>query len=209
MRIRATIIALMASMIVAHGANAAQSLRVPPVELKELSRQCISGDCVDGFGVLEMKINIGTNTYWGNFKEGKYHGFGKLTQMLSRTERAYYDGHWDMGVRSGRGTYFNGKDKLYIGQWKNDVREGRGSYFFGVKDWTENKYSEHWLSDNVENYTGDFVNDLYQGKGTYRWPDGQKYVGEFFANDKHGPGTFIYPSGTIRPQVWEFGRFVE
>lgn len=207
MKIRNTLLTLVISMLLAHGASAADSLRAP-VELKELSRECIFGDCADGYGTLEMKTNVGTNTYRGNFKEGKYHGFGKLTEMISRTERAYYDGNWDLGVRNGRGTYYNGKDRLYIGMWKNDKREGRGSYFFGIEDWKENKYSEQWLSENVENYTGDFVNDLYQGRGTYRWPDGQKYVGEFFANDKHGPGTFIYPRGTIREQVWEFGEFV-
>jgi len=28
-------------------------------------------------------------------------------------------------------------------------------YFLGLTDWSENKYfSEHWLSENVENYTG-------------------------------------------------------
>ena len=142
------------------------------------------------------------------FKDGKYHGNGKLEEMLTVTARAYYDGNWDMGIRSGRGTYWNGEGNLYIGQWRNDKREGQGSYFFGVKDWTPNKYSEFWLSENVENYTGGFQNDLYQGNGTYRWPDGQRYVGEFFANDKHGPGTFYYSTGSIRPQVWEYGELL-
>lgn len=206
MKIRDTLL-FVAALLIAHSATA--QLQKAPVEIVELSRECVFGDCMNGYGTLEMKTNIGLNSYRGNFKDGQYHGFGKLTQMLSRTQRAYYEGNWVMGVRSGRGTYYNGKDKLYIGQWKNDVREGQGSYFFGLKDWSENKYSEHWLSNNVENYTGEFVNDLYQGQGTYRWPDGQKYVGEFFANDKHGPGTFIYPSGTIRKQVWEYGHFVE
>ncbi|MGJ8688162.1 MAG: MORN repeat-containing protein [Gammaproteobacteria bacterium] len=180
----------------------------PVQDVREVSRACIFGDCENGYGTLEMKTTLGTDTYRGNFKDGKYHGYGKLTEMVTLNNRAYYDGNWDEGVRVGRGTYYNGIDKLYIGFWKNDKREGRGSYFFGLTDWSENKYSEHWLSENVENYTGMFVNDLYQGRGTYRWSDGQKYVGEFFANDKHGPGTFIYPSGTIREQVWEYGKFV-
>lgn len=190
-------------------APAAQAqLAVAPQEIRELSRQCIYGDCVNGMGTLEITTSMGVNTYRGNFKDGKYHGYGKLEEMVSRTERAYYDGNWDAGIRSGRGTYWNGKGNLYIGEWKNDRRHGRGSYFFGVKDWTENKYSEYWLSENVENYTGEFVNDLYQGHGTYRWPDGQKYVGEFFANDKHGPGTFHYPRGSVRQQVWEYGELI-
>ena len=183
-------------------------IAAPEQELKELSRQCIFGDCANGYGTLEIKTTLGMNTYRGNFKDGLYHGNGKLTELVSFTERAYYDGNWEAGVKSGRGTYFNGKSELYIGEWKDDKRHGRGSYFFGVQDWTENKYTEFWLSENVENYTGDFRDDFFHGQGTYRWPDGQKYVGGFFANDKHGPGTFYYPRGTIREQVWEFGDFV-
>lgn len=188
------------------GAHA--QLRETELVVVETSRACIFGDCQNGSGTLEITSNVGKNVYRGNFKDGKYHGNGKLEEMLTVTTRAYYDGNWDMGIRSGRGTYWNGTGNLYIGQWAKDKRDGEGSYFFGVKDWTPNKYSEIWLSENVENYTGGFQNDLYLGQGTYRWPDGQRYVGEFFANDKHGPGTFYYSSGTIRPQVWEFGKFI-
>lgn len=191
------------------GCNAAiAQLKVPEAQVREISRECTYGDCDNGQGTLIIKTTFGENTYQGGFKDGKYHGNGKLTEMVSVTERAYYDGNWDQGVRSGRGTYWNGKGNLYMGMWRNDKREGRGSYFFGVKDWTPNKYSEYWLSQNVENYTGEFKNDLYHGPGVYRWADGRRYEGTFFANDKHGPGTFYYPSGTIRKQVWEYGNFI-
>ncbi|MDB0061178.1 MORN motif precursor, partial [Gammaproteobacteria bacterium] len=70
------------------------------------------------------------------------------------------------------------------------------------------EHSEYWLSQNTENYTGNFVNDHYQGEGTYRWPNGQRYEGKFFASKKHGPGTFFYATGTRRNQVWEYGRFI-
>ncbi|MDP1930169.1 MAG: hypothetical protein Q8L60_01780 [Gammaproteobacteria bacterium] len=189
------------------GATQAQ-LQIAQQEIVEISRKCVFGDCINGEGALEITTTIGLNTYRGNFKDGKYDGYGKLTEMVSRSERAYYDGLWSDGIRNGRGTYWNGRGNLYIGEWRDDKRHGRGSYFFGVRDWTENKYSEHWLSENVENYTGGFLNDLYHGSGTYRWPNGQKYVGEFFANDKHGPGTFYYPRGSVRQQVWEYGKLV-
>ena len=174
----------------------------------ELSRTCVYGDCVNDFGILEIRTEVGTDRYEGNFSEGKFHGHGRFEQMISRTERAYYDGDWVMGLREGRGTYWNGVSGLYIGQWRDDLRHGQGAYFHGIKDWSPNKYTEHWLRENVENYSGDFVDDLYQGKVTYRWPDGQRYVGEFYANEKHGSGTFFYPTGTRREQVWRYGRLV-
>ena len=179
----------------------------PPL-VAELSRQCVYGGCVEGYGALEIRTELGTDRYEGGFQQGKFHGHGRLEQMVSRNERAYYDGNWVMGVREGRGTYWNGVSNLYIGQWRDDLRHGEGSYFFGLRDWYPNKHSEHWLRENVENYTGSFVDDLYQGSGTYRWPDGQRYVGEFFANEKHGAGTFFYPTGSRRDQVWAYGRFV-
>src|SRR5690606_35182723 len=60
-------------------------------DARELSRECLSGDCIEGYGSLEITTNIGVNTYRGNFRNGMYHGFGKLTEMVSRTERAYYE----------------------------------------------------------------------------------------------------------------------
>ncbi len=187
-------------------AVSAQSwLMNPPAEL---SRECAYGDCQNGYGILEIRTELGTNRYEGTFQDGEFHGQGRYEIMVSSNERAYYEGDWVMGVREGRGTYWNGVSNLYIGQWQNDLRHGHGAYFFGVQDWTPNKHSEQWLQNNVENYTGEFVEDLYEGFGTYRWPDGQRYEGEFFANDKHGNGTFYYPTGTRRDQYWQYGRFI-
>ena len=108
-------------------------------------------------------------------------------------------------MREGRGTHWNGEGKLYIGELRNDMRHGTGSYFFNIPSWKENEHTEFWLKDNFENYTGDFVEDHFQGKGIYRWPDGQRYEGGFFASDKHGEGTFYYTTGTSRKQFWNYG----
>lgn len=172
------------------------------------AQECVYGNCTDGRGVLELATEWGKGKYSGYFTDGEFHGSGRLEVPISFTEKTVYVGNWDMGVRSGRGTYWNGRGNLYIGQWRKDMRHGQGSYFFGLPEWRENEHTEYWLKENVENYTGNFVNDLYQGKGTYRWPGGQKYVGEFFANEKHGHGTYYYVTGTARKQVWEYGDFV-
>ena len=170
--------------------------------------ECVRGDCESGRGTMELLTPEGKGTYLGNFRDGKFHGYGRLEIPISRTQKTVYVGNWDLGVRSGRGKYWNGTGNLYIGQWREDKRNGQGSYFFKLSEWRENQHSEYWLSENTENYSGEFVNDLYQGQGTYRWPEGQKYVGGFFANDKHGPGTYYYETGSPRPQVWEYGDFL-
>jgi hypothetical protein len=172
------------------------------------SSECMRGDCENGKGTLELKTDFGKGMYRGEFLNGKFHGKGRLEIPVSFLEKSIYVGDWDEGIRSGRGTYWNGDGKLYIGQWSGDKRNGHGSYFFGLPRWEENEHSEYWLSQNTENYTGNFVNDHYQGEGTYRWPNGQRYEGKFFASKKHGPGTFFYATGTRRNQVWEYGRFI-
>lgn len=172
------------------------------------SEECVFGDCTDGRGRLELTTQWGKGQYYGNFRDGEFHGKGRLEIPISFTAKAIYDGNYDMGVRSGRGTYWNGNGKLYIGQWKDDKRNGYGSYFFGLSEWRENEHSEYWLKENIENYTGNFKDDFYHGEGTYRWPGGQKYVGGFFANEKHGQGTYYYVTGSPRQQLWNYGDFV-
>ena len=172
------------------------------------SSECVRGDCENGKGTLELKTDFGKGMYRGEFIDGKFQGKGRLEIPVSFLEKSIYVGDWDEGIRSGRGSYWNGDGKLYIGQWSGDKRDGHGSYFFGLPRWEENEHSEYWLSQNTENYTGKFVNDHYQGEGTYRWPNGQRYEGKFFASKKHGPGTFFYATGTRRNQVWEYGRFI-
>ncbi len=203
--VASTAAVLLLAGVLASPALAQSWLMNPP---EELSRECVYGDCENGFGILEVRTELGTNRYEGTFQDGEFHGHGRYEIMVSRSEQAYYEGDWVMGVREGRGTYWNGISNLYIGQWRNDLRHGQGAYFFGVQDWTPNKHSEQWLQNNVENYTGEFVDDLYQGYGTYRWPDGERYEGEFYANEKHGNGTFYYSTGTRREQYWQYGRFI-
>lgn len=172
------------------------------------AEKCVRGDCIEGNGRLELTTEWGKGSYFGDFREGEFHGRGRLEVPISFTAKEVYVGNWDMGVRSGRGTHWNGRGKLYIGQWRDDKRNGYGSYFFGLSEWRENEHSEYWLKENVENYTGDFVDDFYHGQGTFRWPGGQKFVGGFFANEKHGPGTYYYSTGVARQQYWEYGNFI-
>ena len=170
---------------------------------------CIRGDCINGEGSMELTTEFGKGRYVGNFLDGEFNGYGRLEMPISWTEKEAYVGNWEMGVREGRGKHWNGRGNLYIGQWRDNKRNGLGSYFFTLPGWVENQHSEFWLKENTENYTGEFVNDHFQGQGTYRWAEGHKFVGGFFAGDKHGQGTFYYAkTGTARQQVWNYGDFI-
>lgn len=194
---------LLGSLALAYAASA-QAFNMDTVN----ARECVRGDCVNGEGVLELATVWGKGRYVGEFKNGEFDGYGRLELPISFLEREVYVGDWRNGERSGRGKHWNGKGNLYIGQWANDKRNGQGSYFFNLPRWEENEHTEFWLKEHTENYTGQFVNDHYQGQGVYRWPDGQRYEGGFFASKKHGLGTFYYSTGTRREQVWEYGRLV-
>ena len=174
--------------------------------LKEVTEEeCVYGSCGNGRGTLSLKTPWGLGEYIGDFRDEEFHGYGRLEIPISFTQRAVYAGNWVRGQREGRGTHWNGEGKLYIGEWRTNKRHGTGSYFFNIPEWKENEHTEFWLKENFENYTGEFVEDHFQGKGTYRWPDGQRYEGSFFASDKHGEGVFYYTTGTSRKQFWHYG----
>ncbi|MEY4598993.1 MAG: hypothetical protein RLZZ445_1790, partial [Pseudomonadota bacterium] len=55
---------------------------------------------------------------------------------------------------------------------------------------------------------GDFVNDLRQGHGTYRWGAasewaGQRYVGAYVADQRQGMGSYEWPDGRKLSGQWQ------
>lgn len=162
---------------------------------------CLTGDCENGIGTLVARTDKGLIRYSGGFVNGKYHGFGKLEQF---DQRITYKGNWQLGLRNGRGTQWDRDNNVYIGQWRNDRRNGQGLQAYKVQGWSEDKYTENWLATNTENYQGGFLNDNFDGQGTYRWPDGVTYTGGWAANKKHGRGYFLYPSGNRTDRIFNF-----
>ena len=162
---------------------------------------CIRGDCENGSGTLVKIAERGKTIYRGEFADGQYHGYGRLTY---EDEKTVYKGNWQLGKKSGRGILWDNENNVYMGRWRNDRRNGQGSQFFSVKDWVEDIHGESWLMENAENYTGEFKNDVFYGQGTYRWTDGTKYIGAWAANKKHGSGYFDYGNGIRSERKYEF-----
>ena len=58
--------------------------------------------------------------------------------------------------------------------------------------------------DNGNIYVGDFVNGAQTGKGTYTWAyNGNKYEGEWKDGKRHGRGVATFADGTTKSGVWE------
>ena len=181
---------------------------VPPAfaaDAVEEGMGCIHGDCENGRGTFVAETDRGQTTYRGTFKNGRYDGFGTLSYD---DQRATYKGYWRAGERHGRGTYWDSDNNVYIGQWRNDRRNGEGTQAYHVEGWREDAYTDRWLQENTENYTGNFQNDVFYGQGTYSWEDGTKYIGGWVGNERHGEGRFDYGNGNIAPRRYEFGERV-
>jgi hypothetical protein len=43
-------------------------------------------------------------------------------------------------------------------------------------------------------YTGAFAKGVFEGQGTYEYPDGSCFVGQWQSGKKHGPGAVLYAS---------------
>ena len=63
--------------------------------LKDVTEEdCVYGDCNDGRGTLQLKTPWGLGEYIGDFRNGEFHGYGRLEVPISFTQRAVYAGNW-------------------------------------------------------------------------------------------------------------------
>ena len=108
----------------------------------------------------------------------------------------YYYGEWENYEIKGNGQFYeNGKliykgefqnQSCYVGEKKNGKKHGKGiEYNVG----------------GLTKYEGEFVDDLYEGKGTYilMYKNNHVYYkGEFKKGRFHGKGTLYYDDGKIK-----------
>ncbi|KAK2618167.1 membrane-binding protein [Leptospira interrogans] len=170
---------------------------------------CITGDCHSGKGTLKRfipnsdvtcefsgpflsgKINgkgkficSDQETYEGNLKDSKPHGFG--IQSFSNGTR--YEGEFKEFEFDGKGklTWNTGANESYTectfqGTFKQSQKIGKGSY----------------SCNNGEKFEGLYLEDKPNGKGKLIYSDGSKYEGEFKDGFPHGNGTEYDSEGKI------------
>jgi clan AA aspartic protease (TIGR02281 family) len=114
-------------------------------------------------------------TYWGNYRDGKYDGRGTL--QYANGEK--YVGDFRDGVRSGTGTYTWPDGRRYVGEFLGGQPNGQGRFTLA----------------NGEEYAGQFQNNRREGRGVYTWPDLRRYAGEFHDDLPNGKGALTLASG--------------
>jgi DNA polymerase III epsilon subunit family exonuclease len=142
------------------------------------------------FGHGTKKIANGTIDI-GNFKDGLLDGLGtRIWKSEESSGEVRYEGHFQNGLRHGRGiqTFANGD--RYDGDWIEDIRNGIGTYTW----------------PNGSQYKGGWVNGRMAGQGSLTWVNGDYHEGIFANGLRHGKGVYKTANGEEYSGIWLAGE---
>lgn len=149
-------------------------------------------------GKGSYKKSDGKVIYSGEFKNDKYHGFGKL----HTTKDTYYEGEFVNGLKHGHGIQHYGPN-YYECEYVNGQAVGKATFV----NFFENKIYTGTYKDGVfiKNGAGTKINEkrlIY--KQTYK--NGDYYIGDLVKTIPHGYGT--YHQKTYIGDITYEGKFV-
>jgi len=122
----------------------------------------------------------GDLTYWGNFSQGQWHGYG--TWYGSNGDR--YEGEFSHGKGSGHGTWYRANsDEMIVGQFRNHMVSGPATWYYG--------------RDHSKRMEGNFRRNYAHGYGVFYLQTGRRYEGMFKKGYAHGQGKMIDKDGEV------------
>lgn len=95
---------------------------------KTINRNCILGDCQNGFG----SNSIEENNYFGNFLDGRKDGYGIQKSIYGN--RGYF-GQFKNNKPNGVGLMFSSKRDYYAGEFINEEPNGLGFTYIGKENY--------------------------------------------------------------------------
>ncbi len=125
------------------------------------------------------------------------------------------------GDKTSGGTYEWTSGERYKGEYKNDKKDGQGTYYWPNGD----KLDGTWLAGEIVagtliipydgvmyhsdeahshtdvtykgslQYTGAFVNHMFNGHGMAVWPNGDRYDGDWINDKMNGHGVYYWGNG--------------
>ena len=152
-------------------------------------------------GLGRMVYEDDGRTYEGDWRHGRWHGFGRATFANGDS----YEGEYRFDQRHGRGMYCWNDGRVYDGNFAEDKRHGKGTFKWpdGATyegDFVQGQREGHgrYTFSDGGYYNGSWVDGRYEGYGECHWEDGRTYKGEWKTGMAHGQGVETYPDGRVR-----------
>jgi hypothetical protein len=123
-------------------------------------------------------------------------------QVVQKDKFTRYTGQVNAAdQRHGRGRLEFQSGNVYEGDFKNDKRHGRGSFVQLM-----NLVMSEGRS-TAGTYNGDWVDDIMEGSGVYRFTTGDVYEGHLHHGEISGQGKMTYVDGSTFEGKWHYGRW--
>jgi DNA polymerase III epsilon subunit-like protein len=127
----------------------------------------------------------------GNFKDGLLDGLGtRIWKSEKSSGEGRFEGHFQNGLRHGRGIHMFANGDRYDGDWIEDIRNGHGVYT--------------WPNGNQ--YKGGWVNGRMAGQGSLTWLNEGCHEGMFANGLRHGKGIYKAANGEVYSGIWLAGE---
>ena len=164
------------------------------------SEGCISGDCENGYGVIEFETG---DRYFGFFSEGECEGQG--TYIFH--EGDVYMGQFHQGAFSGEGTYTWADGTKFIGQWQNGKPHGIGTQYETDGTSETDLYNEgEVIEDALDKTTGCINGNCKNGFSVYIDSDKTRIIGMFKYGQLNGQGKIIKANGVYITGEFKDGK---
>ena len=147
----------------------------------------MKGEFLNGKLEGEGKEKNTNYRYKGNFRSGIKHGYG----IIVYDDGNMYKGDFCEGKKHGKGEFRYSDGTIYVGDFFENKRQGEGRLEVICKNSkikSKNLDNHHTIST----YTGEFLNDCFDGKGVLVIKNKWTYKGEFKMGTKHGYGILTY-----------------
>ena len=167
--------------------------------------EIIPKDKIDEFFFSTPNINYENNKILLNDKEieifhypkrgGLHHSKGKIISLSEKDDCVFYYNLATKPGSSGSPIFLKGDNKIlgiHCKAINDNVKVGKGFFIKIIidiiKDYQKNGKGKEYYENGELKYDGFYLNDEYDGEGTFYNPNGLIYIGQFKNGKKDGYG---------------------